>query len=86
MKARPSSSPMSWMVQMLGWFSAEAAWASRRKRAERLRVASYLIGKEFQRDKPVQPRVLGFVDHAHATAAQLGRGCGSAEIVVSIMA
>ena len=29
MKARPSCSPISWMVQMLGWFSAEAACASR---------------------------------------------------------
>ncbi len=28
MNARPSSSPMSWIVQMLGWFKAEAACAS----------------------------------------------------------
>jgi len=28
MKALPFSSPMSWMVQMFGWFSAEAACAS----------------------------------------------------------
>jgi NAD(P)-dependent dehydrogenase (short-subunit alcohol dehydrogenase family) len=28
-KARPFSSPMSWMVHMLGWFKAEAACASR---------------------------------------------------------
>ena len=29
MKTWPSSSSISWMVQMLGWFSAEAARASR---------------------------------------------------------
>ncbi len=30
---RPSSSPSSWIVQMCGWFSAEAARASRWKRS-----------------------------------------------------
>ena len=32
MKALPASSPMWCMVQMLGWFNAETACASRRKR------------------------------------------------------
>ena len=29
MNGRPSYSPMSWIVQMFGWFSADAARASR---------------------------------------------------------
>ena len=29
MKASPCCSPISWMVQMLGWFNADAAFASR---------------------------------------------------------
>ena len=32
MQARPFCSPMSWMVQMFGWFKADAARASRSNR------------------------------------------------------
>ena len=38
------------------------------KSRQGLRVADYVIGKEFQRDEPVQARVLGFVDDPHAAA------------------
>ena len=38
---------------------------------ERLRVRNDIFGKELDRDKAAKLRVLGFVDHAHATAAQL---------------
>src|SRR5277367_1989901 len=58
------------MVQMLGWFSAEAARASRRKRS-RTTPSLEVIRQEFERDKPSEKRVLCLVDHAHATAADL---------------
>ena len=37
---------------------------------KRLGILGEIIGEEFQRDKPMQPRVLGFVDHTHAAAAE----------------
>ena len=45
------------MVQMLGWLSADAARASRRKLLQRLQVASDFIGKELEGNKPAQARV-----------------------------
>ena len=59
------------MVQMLGWFSADAAWASNKKTGERLRVAGNLFGQEFEGDEAMQARVFRFVDHAHPAAAEL---------------
>ena len=41
------------------------------KSAQRLGIACHAFGKELQRDETVEARVLGFVDHAHAAAAQL---------------
>ena len=38
---------------------------------ERLRVLGYFLRQELQRDKSVQARVLGLVDHPHAAAARL---------------
>ncbi len=34
-------------------------------------VGSQMMRKEFQRDDPVELRILGFVDHAHAALAEL---------------
>ena len=54
---------------MLGWFSAEAARASRWKRS----VACgrrWPIGQEFQRDVAAEPEVLGPVHHTHAASTQ----------------
>jgi len=39
--------------------------------AERLRIASHLIGQEFQRHKAVQPCVFRLVNHAHTAATEL---------------
>ena len=39
MNDRPSCSPMSWIVQMFGWFSADAVCASRANAAQRLGIA-----------------------------------------------
>ena len=58
------------MVQMLGWFRAEAARASRRKRSSACESLAKVIRQELQGDKAPELRVFGFVDHSHATAAQ----------------
>ena len=50
MKCRPSASSMSWMVQMFGWFSAEAARASRWKRSSACGSRGELFGQELQGD------------------------------------
>ena len=59
------------MVQILGWFRAEAACASRSKRLRACESAGEPVGKELQGDKAVQLYVLGLIDHAHTTAAEL---------------
>ena len=41
------------------------------KTGESLGVFGYLVGQEFERDKAMEPGVLGFVHHPHATTAQL---------------
>jgi hypothetical protein len=61
---------MSWMVQMLGWFRADAAWGTL-KTGERLRVAGNFRRQEFEGDEAMQPSILGFVNHAHSAAAEL---------------
>ena len=58
------------MVQMLGWFRAEAALASRRKRSRACGSAGERIGEEFQGDEAIEQSVLGFVDDAHSAAAE----------------
>ena len=42
----------------------------RAEAAESLRVFGNVVGQELQSDKAVQLYVLGFVDNAHATAAE----------------
>ena len=42
------------------------------KSRERLWIFGYIVGQELQRDKAMQPYVLGLVHHTHAAAAQLG--------------
>ena len=41
------------------------------KPLDRLRIPGNVVGKEFQRDVPAEPRVPGLVDHAHPAPAQL---------------
>ena len=48
------------------------------KAGERLRVAGNFIGKELEGDETMKPRVFGFVDDAHAAAAQFLDECGNA--------
>jgi hypothetical protein len=47
--------PTSWMTQMCGWSSADAARAS----------------QELDRHAAPELEILGLVDHAHAAAAEL---------------
>src|SRR5438477_5768603 len=37
---------------------------------QRLRIARQIFRKKLKRDEPVQPRVLAFIDNAHAAAAE----------------
>jgi hypothetical protein len=39
--------------------------------SQRLAIAGQFVGQELQRDEAMEPGVLGFVDHAHAAAAEL---------------
>ena len=71
MKRLPSSSPISWMVQMLGWLSAEAARGFAAKSFECLWHLRQIVRKKFQRNEAVQFRVFGFVNDAHSAAAEL---------------
>src|SRR5271157_3495548 len=41
------------------------------KARQRLRIAGHFLGQELERDKAMQPRVLGLVDDAHAAASKL---------------
>ena len=41
------------------------------KALQRLRIARQIVGQKFERDKPVQLRVLGLVNHAHPATAEL---------------
>jgi len=40
------------------------------KTGKRLLVFRYIVGQEFQRNKAMQPGVLGFVDNAHSSTAK----------------
>ena len=71
MKGCPSMSSMSWMVQMPGWLSWEAARASRRKRSSDLRSFDQVLGNELQGDVAAQARVFRLVHHPHAATAEL---------------
>ncbi len=63
---------ISWIVQMLGWSSAEAACAACRNRC--LAVASRVRsgGRSLDRHLAVEARVLGRVDDPHAAVAEFG--------------
>ena len=71
MNDRPSCSPMSWMVQMFVWFSADAVCASRANRLKASGSPRELVGDELERHRTAQPRIFGLVHDAHAAAAQL---------------
>ena len=59
------------MVQMLGWFSADAARASLRKRSRACGSLRHLVRKELQSDHAAEFEVFGFVDHTHPAATEL---------------
>ena len=55
---------------MLGWFSAEAARASRWKRSSAWASCGDVFGEELEGDEAAELDVFGLVDHAHAAAAE----------------
>ena len=71
MNGCPLLSSMSWMVQMCGWLSSDAARASREKRSNDCRISGEMFGDELQGNMSAQSCVLGLVNHAHPAPAQL---------------
>ena len=67
----PSWFTISYMVQILGWFRADAGPRLATEAFEDLRVLGDFIRQKFQRRKATEHGVLGLVDHAHPAAAQL---------------
>ena len=63
---------MSWMVTMLGWFSAEAALASCTKRRLRSSFGDGFSRQQLDRHRTIEMRVDGAVHHSHAALADLG--------------
>ena len=63
------STPTSWMVTMLGWFSADAERASRSNRSIRSASAATSPRKHLDGDDAPEPGVAGPVDLAHAAGA-----------------
>ena len=61
MNGRPSCSPISWIVQMCGWFSADAVRASRRNRSRATAEAVRCRRENLDRDEAIEPRIAGFV-------------------------
>ena len=59
------------MVQMLGWFRAEAALRLALEAGQSLRVSGDFIGQELQSDEAAELDVLSLVDHTHPAAAEL---------------
>ncbi len=72
MKGLPSCSSTSWIVQMLGCCSDEAARGLPLQALEGLRVACQLLGQELERHAAAELEILGLVDDAHAAAAEPG--------------
>ena len=56
---------------MCGWFSEEAARASRSKRSGAWTSCESSGGRKLERDLTREPDVLGPVDHAHPAFAEL---------------
>ena len=59
------------MVQILGWFNAEAARASRRNRSKACPSLARSVRQKLQGDESPKLRILSFIDHAHPTATEL---------------
>ncbi len=63
------------MVTMWGWLRRARAWASWVKRWAKLGSCGDLRGEDFEGDDAVEGFLAGFVDGAHAAAAEEGEEC-----------
>ncbi len=70
MKALPDSSPMSWMVQMFGMVEGGGGASFALEAFQGLGIVGDVFGEEFQGYEAAEAGVFGFVDDAHATAAE----------------
>jgi len=72
MKTRPSTSSISWAVQMFGWLEQTLP-------SPHVGIAPALAGlwlgirQELQRDMATKLNILGLVHHRHSAAAQLAQ-------------
>ena len=64
------------MVQMLGWFSAEAGARFLLEALQRVGVLLQIAREKLKRKVASQLAIFGFVHHAHAARAQLFRRIG----------
>src|SRR5215469_8091352 len=71
MNVWPSYFAISYTVQILGWFSADAARASLRKRSSACGSVATSSRRNFKATKATEFDVLGLVDHTHPATAQL---------------
>ncbi len=60
--------PTSWIVTMLGWFSADSVRASARNCSSRAGSVCVSADENLQRDAAAELLVDRLVDHAHAAA------------------
>ena len=70
MKDCDSSSLTSRIVQMFGWFSDEARRGLALEALDGVNVLRQLLLEDLDRHRAGKPRVLRFVDHAHAARAE----------------
>ena len=64
--------PTSYTARMLGWFRAAAARASRANRSTRLGSVTWLAGRIFDRNAPLEARVARTIHLAHAADCHQG--------------
>jgi hypothetical protein len=62
---------MSCRVANVGMIQRRGGAGLAAEALQRRRIASQIVGQELESDEAAQARVLGLVDHAHATAADL---------------
>jgi hypothetical protein len=70
MKGFPSCSPVSWILQILGWFRAAAPPSLAHGALVGLMILSDAIRQELQGHEPAKLGVLGLIDHTHPAGTE----------------
>ena len=69
-KSMPSWLPMSWRVQICGWFKAATVAGFALKPLLQVRIGRDVFGQHLDGDRAVQAGVGGFVDLAHPPSTE----------------